>query len=109
MWQCGVCGLIWEAEEAPDACPNCGTAKAKFSAVKDKAADQIDKARFSNSLLMQLYVITEQMMDVAEDGIDDNLDPTCARIFQRAFDEAEGLQQSIKAEIQGHIGKGKWG
>ena len=49
------------------------------------------------------------MMDLAEDGIDDNLDPDCVKVFQRALDQAEILQQSIKAELQSHMKKGKWG
>ena len=48
-------------------------------------------------------------MDVAEDGIDDNLDPDCVKIFAQALEQAEILQQSIKAELQGHMNKGKWG
>jgi hypothetical protein len=48
-------------------------------------------------------------MDVAEDGVDDNLDPACGRIFKKAMAQAEILQQSIKAELEGHVNKGKWG
>jgi hypothetical protein len=51
----------------------------------------------------------EQVMDIAEDGIDDNLDPGCVRIFKRALEQAEIVQQSVKAELQGHTKKGKWG
>jgi hypothetical protein len=48
-------------------------------------------------------------MELAEDGIDDNLDPACVRIFEHAMGQAEILQQSIKAELQSHVKKGKWG
>jgi hypothetical protein len=41
--------------------------------------------------------------------VDDNLDPPCVKIFKRAQEQAEILQQSIKAELQGHMNKGKWG
>jgi hypothetical protein len=51
----------------------------------------------------------EQVMDIAEDGIDDNLDPGCVRIFKRALEQAEIVQQSVKAELRGHTNKGKWG
>jgi hypothetical protein len=37
------------------------------------------------------------------------LDPGCVKIFKRALEEAEIIQQSIMAEMQGHVGKGKWG
>jgi len=33
----------------------------------------------------------------------------CVRIFTRALEQAEILTQSIKAELQGHMQKGKWG
>ena len=51
----------------------------------------------------------EQVMDLAEDGVDDNLDSNCTKIFERALEQAEILQQSIKAELQSHVKKGKWG
>jgi len=109
MWQCSSCGYVWNGEEAPDKCPKCGAPKDKFVKLDDKAMDMVERSRFTNNLHMQLYVLLEQVMDVAEDGIDDNLDPNCVKIFKRAAGEAEILQQSIKAELQGHMKKGKWG
>jgi len=69
----------------------------------------IERSRFTNSLHVHLLSLLDQMMDLAEDGIDENLDPACVKIFQRTLDQAEILQQSIKAELQGHMNKGKWG
>ena len=45
----------------------------------------------------------------AEKGIEDNLDPRCQKIFTHAEEQAQILQQRSRAEIQIHIGKGKWG
>ena len=109
MWQCSSCWYVWDGEEPPDKCPNCGAVGAKFTELEDKAMELVDSSRFTNSLHMQLFVLLEQVMEVAEDGIDDNLDPGCVRIFKRAFEQAEILQQSIKGEIQAHVKKGKWG
>jgi hypothetical protein len=109
MWRCGSCGYIWDGDEPPDECPKCGAAGSRYVALEEKAAEVIDKARFTNSLHMQLYTLLEQVMDIAEDGIDDDLDANCVKIFTRALAEAEILQQSIKAELQGHMNKGKWG
>ena len=109
MWRCGGCGYVWDGEEAPDECPKCGTPKEKFSAIEEKAAELIERSRYTNSLHMQLFGLLEQVMDVAEEGIDDNLDPNCVKIFTRALGVAETLTQSIKAELQGHMNKGKWG
>ena len=109
MWQCSVCGYIWDGEEAPDKCPKCGAPKAKFAAVEGKAMELVERSRFTNGLHMALYSILEQVADIAEDGIDDNLDPACVKIFRQAQEQADILQQSIKAELQGHMKKGKWG
>jgi hypothetical protein len=109
MWRCSACGYVWDGEGPPDKCPKCGAAKEKFVELEDKAMELIERSRFTNSLHMQLYTILEQVIDLAEDGIDDKLDPNCVKIFKRALEHAEILQQSIKAELQGHVNKGKWG
>jgi rubredoxin len=109
MWKCGNCRYVWDDEELPDRCPKCNAKKEKFVELDDKAMELVDRARYTNSLHMQLFTLLEQVMDVAEDGIDDNLDVVCVRIFKKAMAQAEILQQSIKAEVEGHMQKGKWG
>ena len=109
MWRCLVCGYVWDGEEPPDKCPKCGAPKEKFEKIEAAAMELIERSRFTNSLHMQLSLLMEQVIDVAEDGVDDNLDPGCVKIFKRAMEQAEILQQSIKAELQGHMKKGKWG
>jgi hypothetical protein len=109
MWKCTSCGYLWDGEGPPDRCPRCDASQPRFHALDAKAAGLVEKSRFTNSLHTQLYVILEQVMDVAEDGIDDNLDVACVKIFRQALEQAEVLQQSIKAELQSHMNKGKWG
>jgi predicted nucleic acid-binding Zn-ribbon protein len=109
MWQCGACGYVFDGEEALDRCPKCGAPKERFVQLEDKAMELVESSRFTNNLHMQLFTLLEQVMDIAEDGIDDKLDPGCVKIFRNALSQAEVLQQSIKAEIQGHVNKGKWG
>jgi hypothetical protein len=109
MWRCGACGFVWEGEESPDRCHNCGAAKAKLVELEPKAQDRIERSRFANNLHVHLLSLLDQMMDLAEDGIDDNLDPACVRVFQRALDQADFLQKSIKAELQSHMNTGRWG
>jgi predicted nucleic acid-binding Zn-ribbon protein len=109
MWRCGSCGYVWDGEEAPEHCPKCGAAQEKYVEIEDKAMDLIERSRFTNNLHTHLFVLLEQVMDIAEDGVDDNLDPGCVKIFKQALAQAEILQQSIKAELQGHMNKGKWG
>jgi hypothetical protein len=100
---------VWDGEEPPDRCPKCGAKKEKFVELEDKAMELIERSRFTNSLHLQLHSLLEQMLIIAEDGIDDNLDPGCVKIFKQALEQAEILQQAIKAELQGHMSKGKWG
>jgi rubredoxin len=109
MWRCSACGYVWDGEEAPDNCPKCGAKKEKFVVLEDQAAELVERSRYTNGLHMGLYMLLDQVIDVAEDGIDDNLDPNCVKIFKKAQAQAEILQQSIKAELQGHMNKGKWG
>jgi len=100
---------VWEGEEPPDVCPKCGASRDKFAALDDKAMELVERSRFTNSLHMQLHVLMEEVAALAEDGIDDNLDPSCVKIFTRALEQAELIQQLCKAELQGHMNKGKWG
>jgi len=50
-----------------------------------------------------------KVAELAQKGLEDNLDPPCVKIFTEAKEQATLFQQKIKAEIQGHISKGKWG
>jgi rubredoxin len=109
MWECGSCGYIWDGEEPPDRCPKCNAKKERYVKLEDQAMELVERSRYTNSLYMSLYALMEQVADLAEDGVDDNLDPACVKIFKKAVDQAEVLQQSIKAELQGHMKKGKWG
>jgi rubredoxin len=109
MWECGSCGYIWDGEEPPDRCPKCNAKKERYVKLEDQAMELVERSRYTNSLYMSLYALLEQVADLAEDGVDDNLDPACVKIFKKAVDQAEVLQQSIKAELQGHMKKGKWG
>jgi predicted nucleic acid-binding Zn-ribbon protein len=109
MWRCGSCGYVWDGEGPPDKCPRCGAAREQFVELEDKATELVDRSRFTNTVHMHLFSLLDQVMDLAEDGIDDNLDPGCVKIFKKAAEQAEILQQSIKAELQVHMNKGKWG
>jgi predicted nucleic acid-binding Zn-ribbon protein len=109
MWKCVACGYVWDGDEAPDQCPKCGAKKEKFVKLDDKAVNLVERSRFTNSLHIHLASLLEQVMDLAEDGIDDNLDPGCVKIFAKVQGQAEILRQSIQAELEGHMKKGKWG
>lgn len=109
MWQCTVCNYIHEGEHAPDKCPKCGAPKEKFNALDDQRTALIKRSRLSNALLMELDGLMAAAAEVAEAGIEDNLDPGCAKLFKECREFASFAGQSLKAEIQNHINKGKWG
>ena len=109
MWRCSVCGYIHDGAEAPDKCPKCGAPKEKFGAVPDADAAKIERARYTNSLHMQLHGLMENALDIAEEGIEDDLDPGCVKIFKETKAFAEEMKRKIAAELAGHMKKGKWG
>lgn len=109
MWKCRVCGYIHEGESAPEKCPKCGAPQDKFEAVADDARELIERSRYTNQLLAALMDIGAQLEDLAYEGIEDNLDPGCVRVFNYVQKAAVEMKQMAKAEIQTHISKGKWG
>jgi hypothetical protein len=46
--------------------------------------------------------------ELAEEGIEINLDPPCVAAFEKAKQEAWVIKQRSKAELSGHMEKGKW-
>jgi len=53
--------------------------------------------------------LLEELDGAARTGIEDNLDPWCLAIFNRAHTVTEELSASVRAEIEGHVLKSKWG
>ena len=108
-WKCGVCGYIHDGADAPNKCPKCGAPKEKFEKLPDDKAQLVERSRLTNGLHQKLYTLLDEVSAVCDNGIADNLDPTCMEIFKRMKDCSWSIKQMIKAEIQGHISKGKWG
>jgi hypothetical protein len=57
---------------------------------------------------MKLIALAGKMAKLSEEGINLNLDPACVSVFEKAKDEAWVIKQRSKAEIEGHMKKGKW-
>ncbi|NPV52024.1 MAG: rubredoxin [Firmicutes bacterium] len=108
-WRCTVCGFVFDGDNPPERCPKCGAPAEKFEKVDDEKAGLIERSRLSNYLHQKLFTLLEEVKTVGEQGIVDNLDPGCVKIFTEARENAKTIQQMIKAEIQTHIQKGKWG
>jgi len=109
MWQCSVCNYIHQGEEAPDKCPKCGAPKEKFAALDDQRVNLVERSRLGNALLMELSGLMDAVEELAETGIEDDLDPGCVKLYKECRDFAAFARQSLKAEIQNHMNKGKWG
>ncbi len=108
LWKCEVCGYVAEGEEAPNRCPKCGVLKDKFVMISEEDAAKIYRSDKTNDLHMQLIRLAMKMDDIAKQGIEDNLDPGCVKVFEAAKAHAWELKQMAKAELAGHIAKGKF-
>ena len=109
LWKCSVCGYVHDGEAPPQECPRCGSPKEKYAAMDEAKAKLAHRSRLSNDLHMALDRKLQKVLQIAEKGIEDNLDPGCVNIFTQARDQAFTLMQMIKAEIEVHVNKGKWG
>ncbi len=108
-WRCQVCDYVHDGDEAPERCPKCGAPKEKFAQIDAAAADLIERSRKGNGLLCRLISISEDLLALAEAGIEDNLDPSCVQLYKQLRVKATELRQAAKAEIAAHMSKGKWG
>jgi len=108
LWKCEVCGYIGEGDEAPEVCPKCGAPKEKFVLLDDEAADKVIKSDRTNDIHMEIINLAAAIVELAEEGAEINLDPPCLSAFNKAIDEAWVIKQRSKAELAGHVAKGKW-
>jgi len=108
LWKCTVCGYIAEGEEAPEVCPKCGAPKEKFEKMDEESAEKVYNSDRTNDIHMEIINLAMAIGDLAEEGIELNLDPACVAAFEQARDEAWVIKGRSKAELAGHMGKGKW-
>lgn len=108
LYKCSVCGYIHEGEEAPERCPKCGVPKEKFVALTEEEAKKVYDSNRTNDIHMSIVNLAMEIEKLAREGIEINLDPPCVSLFKQARDEAWVIKQRSKAEIAGHVSKGKW-
>ncbi len=108
LWKCSVCGYIHEGEEAPGECPKCGAPREKFVLLGDEDAAKIYNSDRTNDIHMELIGLTARIVELCKEGIQLNLDPPCVAAFTMAKNEAWVIKQRSKAELEGHMKKGKW-
>lgn len=108
LFRCSVCGFIYEGEEAPEYCPKCGATKDKFLELNSNEAEKIYKSDRTNDIHMELITLSDKIIELCQEGIEINLDPPCVSSFEKAKNEAWIIKQRSKAELEGHMKKGKW-
>lgn len=108
LYKCTVCGYVAEGENAPDPCPKCMQPADKFVEMDEESAQKVYRSDLTNSIHMEIIGLAEQIAALAEEGIEDDLDPMCVGAFTKARNEAWVIKQRSKAELAGHMSKGKW-
>ena len=108
LFKCTVCNFVWEGETAPAICPKCGQPHEKFNELPAESADKIYQSERTNDIHMEMITLIDKVIELAYEGIELNLDPNCVNTFKQAVDEGYIIKQRAKAELEGHIGKGKW-
>ncbi|HPV02492.1 MAG TPA: rubredoxin [Clostridiales bacterium] len=108
LWRCSVCGFVHAGDEAPEACPKCGAPREKFNALSDEDAEKILKSERTNDIHMEIVGLAERIIALSQEGIELDLDPPCVALFKAAVKEAKVIKQRSKAEMEGHMKKGKW-
>lgn len=108
LFKCSVCGFIHEGDSAMDKCPKCGAPKEKFVELSAEDADKVYKSERTNDIHMEIIALTTKIVALAQEGIAIKLDPACVAILEQAKNESYVIKQRLKAELQGHMTKGKW-
>lgn len=109
LWKCQVCNFVFEDSEPPEKCPKCGAPKNQFKQLTDQEAQLVLRSRKSNYLHMKALNLLKELLAVAEEIIEDNLDPACVKIASEEKEFALTTIQKIMAELEIHMRKGKWG
>ena len=108
-WKCGVCGYVSDGEAAPDKCPKCSAVNEKFTLLDDAAAGLVERSRHTNTLHAKIIALSREVEMVCRDGINDNLDPGCVDVFKKCLAHSYDMMKLSMTEMQGHVGKSKWG
>ncbi len=107
LFKCSVCGYIHEGDEAI-ICPKCNAQPDKFIELTQEESEKIYISDRTNDIHAEIISLSMQIADLATEGIEENLDPGCVKLFQQALNEAWVIKQRSKAELESHMKKGKF-
>jgi predicted secreted Zn-dependent protease len=108
LWKCTVCSYIHQGENPPDFCPKCNADHTKFVELSTEDAQKVYSSDRTNDIHMHMIKDCMKMISLCEEGIKLNLDPNCVKAFEKAKNELWVIKQRAKAELEGHMKKGKW-
>ena len=109
LWKCQVCGFVFEGLEAPDKCPKCGAPKEQFKQLSEQEVQLVLRSRKTNYLHMKVLTLLRELLVVAEEIENDNLDPPCVKLAKEEKEFALTTIQKIMAELETHMKRSKWG
>lgn len=109
LWKCQICNFIFEGTTPPDNCPKCGAPKEKFSQLSEQEVLSVQKSRRTNYLHMKALTLLHELLAISEEIIKEDLDPPCIKLANSEKEFAQITIQKIKAELESHMKKGKWG
>jgi hypothetical protein len=99
---------VAEGAAAPAVCPKCGATSDKFAKMGEDDAKKMVASDRTNDIHMEMITLTMRLELLCDEGIKLNLDPACVDAFTKAKNEVWVIKQRAKAELAGHMGKGKW-
>jgi rubredoxin len=109
LWKCNVCGYIHDGNDAPEKCPKCGAPKSAFKKLDSSEEQLVMKARKTNEMHIAILGFYAKVGKWAAKIKAENLDPNCVSIADRVLKDTSESTQAIKAELEAHMKKGKWG
>jgi len=104
-----MCGYVHDGKEAPDKCPKCGAPKEQFAKITADAEALLLKSRKTNEMHAAMMSLYQKLAKWAKVVKEEELDPNCVKIADRVLKDSHETIQSIKAELESHMKKGKWG
>ncbi len=107
LWKCSVCGFVHEGDPI-EKCPKCDSPWEKFNQLTEEEAGKVYASDRTNDIHAELIRLSMEIVNLCKEGIEINLDPPCVSCFERAQNEAWIIKQRSKAEVAGHMGRGKW-
>lgn len=108
LWKCKVCGYVYMGEEPPANCPKCGVTSDNFVQLDDEAAGKIYASDRTNDIHEEIIALSMKIARLAEEGIGLNLDPNCVKVFEKTCSAVWNVKQLCRAELAGHMSKGKY-